>query len=934
MVKTFNRSPFSVPSPSSGDVKNYYFNHCNWKGLNDDKNVLTVDQETFEDCDNLYISDDGVLKSRPSLHISDVNVNEGNIVNIWNFENVIIRLVEQDNEYIVKIYNSTTSNSQELEIEDTVLTPILYKQYILLWRNSINDTYYYDIVNNSVDKLSNILYIPITTIYGIDGTKVSNESANELTSSYKTAYQAESVVKYPREMLGKDVSIKLDDTELQFNDFKELDMYQIYTYNDISKSIKRINYIKVASNGVILIYGEYTDGSDVMYYSLDQRLFTSINITVYDINGCVLSEDGNYVLVYNSHQIFIKSLLSTSEYGLKYPVFTELRSYSTGTGYILKVVASSDTTYSVLVDTNINSFSARGRIYYYDGDFNKECDLNYNANQVSIMCMTSSKSTNNIPVVSVFNYNSNGVLSYVLRNHANIVDYTLNYTSTVDIVMYDNTIRILQYEDTENFDGLKLVDLIYDYEYTEQNNSLVTSTYSYELTHLYNIYDAHLINNTLAGVYGSGRADGYAGLLYTLVDLSTKNISTIKATSYTVIYGSSYSDTRVAIVQGGVPGNTDYDIYTVPQNTLTFVSRSVSSNDDITISPYAYCYLENIYIADAKKLYISKEIVEDDLLKIYFPKINTNEFNYNITNLHPISDVTVAVFFSDNVWYCTYDSSIEIGNIKGAYRYVESKLQIGCEKYSNISTSYDSKYTIFPSKRGLAALSYQDFISTTEQMPQYVSDSIYSIFSKYISQGIKLYKYGFWLIIYKNTSNKLFILDMRNTSWWPCTVPKNISKIVTINDVPQVLIDGKLYKLNTAVEEYYDSIDNVNYKIDWKFVSQKLHLNAINNYKHIINITTVSSHEIAPSSDINIDTMNNKLNVRIYRKKVSGNLTDERDYIAMSYNISAVRTFVQRLNYSKVNEFQYRMSVSDDAIQIPLSLNNIGIKYNVGGQVR
>ena len=929
MVKTFNRSPFSVPSPSSSDVKNYYFNHCNWKGLNDDKNVLTVDQETFEDCDNLYISDDGVLKSRPSLHISDVNVNEGNIVNIWNFENVIIRLVEQDNEYIVKIYNSTTSNSQELEIEDTVLTPILYKQYILLWRNSIKDTYYYDIVNNSVDKLSNILYIPITTIYGIDGTKVSNESANELTSSYKTAYQAESVVKYPREMLGKDVSIKLDDIELQFNDFKELDMYQIYTYNDISKSIKRINYVKVASNGVILIYGEYTDGSNVMYYSLDQRLFINVNIPIYDMKGCALSEDGNYIFVYNGEQIFIKSLLSTSEYGLKYPVFTELRSYSTGYGHqILNVVASSDTTYSVLSRLSIDG-SWKGRIYYYDGEFEKECDLDYNADYVYKMCMTSNKSTNNIPVVAVLGSNGNfSYLSYALRNYANTVNYTLE-VNEADIVMYNNSIRTVYWKETENFFHLKLVDLIYDYEYTEQYNSLVTSTYSYELTHLYNISDAHLINNTLVGVNGYGRVDGYNGMLRTLVDLSTKNVSAIKSTSYSWIYGSPYSDTRIVIQDK--PGSID--IYTVPQNTLTFISSTVST-DDITISPYAYCYLENIYIADAKKLYISKEIVEDDLLKIYFPKINTNEFNYSITNLHPISDVTVAVFFSDNVWYCTYDSSIEIGNVKGAYRYVESKLQIGCEKYSNISTSYDSKYTIFPSKRGLAALSYQDFISTTEQMPQYVSDSIYSIFSKYISQGIKLYKYGFWLIIYKNTSNKLFILDMRNTSWWPCTVPKNISKIVTINDIPQVLIDGKLYKLNTAVEEYYDRIDNVNYKIDWKFVSQKLHLNSINNYKHIINITTVSSHEISSSSDINIDTMNNKLNVRIYRKKVSGNLTDERDYIAMSYNISAVRTFVQRLNYSKVNEFQYRMSVSDDAIQIPLSLNNIGIKYKVGGQVR
>ena len=67
MAKTFNRRPLSVNTPSANDVKNYFFNHYTWKGLADDKNFLAVDQETFADCNNVYMDSEGLLRSRPSI---------------------------------------------------------------------------------------------------------------------------------------------------------------------------------------------------------------------------------------------------------------------------------------------------------------------------------------------------------------------------------------------------------------------------------------------------------------------------------------------------------------------------------------------------------------------------------------------------------------------------------------------------------------------------------------------------------------------------------------------------------------------------------------------------------------------------------------------------------------------------------------------------
>ena len=60
MAKTFNRSPLQVNTPSSSDIKNYFFNHYNWKGVNNDKNFLAVDQETFADAKNVYADAEGL----------------------------------------------------------------------------------------------------------------------------------------------------------------------------------------------------------------------------------------------------------------------------------------------------------------------------------------------------------------------------------------------------------------------------------------------------------------------------------------------------------------------------------------------------------------------------------------------------------------------------------------------------------------------------------------------------------------------------------------------------------------------------------------------------------------------------------------------------------------------------------------------------------
>lgn len=360
------------------------------------------------------------------------------------------------------------------------------------------------------------------------------------------------------------------------------------------------------------------------------------------------------------------------------------------------------------------------------------------------------------------------------------------------------------------------------------------------------------------------------------------------------------------------------------------------------ILPEVYALLENYYIGIGNKLYISKSVTDNGKFKWYFPEISVQPFDNSITNLQPISNSEVAIFFENEIWHSTFDAETTIGGKQGVYRYYKSKLQAGCKKGSDILVTYDGKYTTFASNRGLVAMSYQDFIASTEQSLTYLSDNIYDKFVNYITEQnslnqIKLYKFGYWIIIYKRDSKDGFVFDTRNNSWWPLSSFDKPTKFVTIDNKIEMLSVGNMYDLNKSDADYYDYDGEFVNKVSWVVRSQKLHLSALNNYKHIINMTFVSVHDsnILQNSEYNIDGLDFKLQVNCYRKKVDGNINSLDDYVTVNYRVDTIRTYVQRLNYSKINEFQYQLSSDEEnAMDIPLSLNSITIKYKVGGQVR
>jgi hypothetical protein len=181
MIRTFNRQPLSVNIPNKNDVEHNYLNQYNWKGLIDNKNFLAVDQESFSDCNNVYVDEQGLLKSRPSLKVKNLDID--NILDCWTFDTVDIYKTDTKLIFINKNFSNKVSINKT---GDFKLVPADNK--IFVFEN--NDLNYYDIVTNEYKSGNNSIYIPTTKIYTnyTLTDEVIGESKNILTDKENVKY--------------------------------------------------------------------------------------------------------------------------------------------------------------------------------------------------------------------------------------------------------------------------------------------------------------------------------------------------------------------------------------------------------------------------------------------------------------------------------------------------------------------------------------------------------------------------------------------------------------------------------------------------------------------------------------------------------------------------------------------------------------------------
>ena len=155
---------------------------------------------------------------------------------------------------------------------------------------------------------------------------------------------------------------------------------------------------------------------------------------------------------------------------------------------------------------------------------------------------------------------------------------------------------------------------------------------------------------------------------------------------------------------------------------------------------------------------------------------------------------------------------------------------------------------------------------------------------------------------------------------WYFTFDRKIRLIHTIGLYCFIIFDN-----NTL---YY--FDEKILDAQWSITSQKLYLGNNTNYKQVLRFTVHTVGEESGKNEYNDNDNDNvmKLQFTNYRKTM-----DKNEDVTVAFNVDFVRTFVKRVNYPKVYEFQYKI-ISNEQVLKPLSLTGITIEYKVGGKVR
>lgn len=918
-MKTYNRIPVSVSVPTTSQLAIKYFNYTSWKGKCTDKNYIGVDQETFEDCKNVYIDEDNVLRSRPSIKVAKDKIHMS-VDKIYTFGpwTVYKRASSGNTTSLDFVYGNQSWALTDVPKDCNI---VLANEKIFVFGN--NYAKYFDLINTEMLDATDLIYSPVTKLYTY-GTESNLEENNVWSKTHRERYiwSRKSPTNLDK-LTAKKVTVNFEGEEPtvinKFQKYQEytiakkmqsLDSNSVLNYStftlplvDVSKKNSVVYAVKETKTVNAVDYTYYT-----VYYSVDGITFNVLDQLPW-INdkpyNCYykprFSDDGTIVYIYTSAGLYAISVLSDSpNSGYRYNGWTNV---TTAFNFPTDIVYSQ---YGSAHMANYNTFSVypdttKTTAYLVQsGTLSAKATVTKPTESASYTAILSS---DYMTILAIVSQNGLSFLKIMAENDEPvIVNEELSLGANIDSCLT----RVILYRDV-------YCNALYQTPYTSPRK-LVLHTF---------------INQTTT------RTQTLHTSLYFSVPIAGENSqSWMSSDSYTYAQETVRIDACIPVTVRNTglyylkPNGSNYDLYTSYTNDNIYFTETVI--DKFTID-YRFDYeaeLFQYYISKGKTVYISSSgSYPAHEFEWYFPEVFAQHFDYEITGLHPISTTEVTAFTQNSIYYIVPTTITRDGLEQKAFAYYKSRIPLGCEKGCEIVTSYDGKYTIFPTKRGLVAMAYQDFVSSNEQALTFLSDNIADEFFKWNQGEVKITLYKYWAVIYRLDTPIAYVLDMRNMSWWTMEYA-TVQQVVEMNKKLYVLSNNILYVLNTDETDYRDDIG----KIEWSLTSQKLHFGAVNYYKQIQNLTLSAVSQIDAIEDPIAYSLgvNGKLDITNYRKTLSGE-TDQ----SIHYQVNLTRTYVARLNYLKVNEFQFTIrSYENQASQLPLMLTNIAIKFKITGQVR
>src|SRR5699024_4527408 len=120
-------------------------------------------------------------------------------------------------------------------------------------------------------------------------------------------------------------------------------------------------------------------------------------------------------------------------------------------------------------------------------------------------------------------------------------------------------------------------------------------------------------------------------------------------------------------------------------------------------------------------------------------------------------------------------------------------LTLGTRRGDDVINTLEGTYTVFPTLRGMAFMNYQEFMATTDQVVEYITDQIKDIWTAFYKASSRI-RMVQWLshIIVTNGTRQILLFDLRTASWWVWEVPLNVY-MMTTDQVRLKLISGQQY---------------------------------------------------------------------------------------------------------------------------------------------
>lgn len=205
MGRTVRRNALSV---NVGSLDEKYFNFMQFKGLCTNKNYVGIDQNTFDEVNNMYVDQDDQLSTRPPVKASNLLHSSDKLVDMFKVNNIVFYNVIDGSGYSLQfVYHGSM---WVVDSSENVKVMWFDDKYIVFTDNDLTGfSWNYETNGMNWFTKEDLIYLPITSI--VNGTQIEeNESPNILTNGFITRYLFNSTQATNTDgLIGKNITIDM-----------------------------------------------------------------------------------------------------------------------------------------------------------------------------------------------------------------------------------------------------------------------------------------------------------------------------------------------------------------------------------------------------------------------------------------------------------------------------------------------------------------------------------------------------------------------------------------------------------------------------------------------------------------------------------------------------------------------------------------------------